>query len=604
MCKWADDSQRLILENFDIIQDSPSKIYHEAVPFSPSSSWLHEWYSPEALQGVKVVKGLQAGWGACSRTVLLDSIPHVLAYWNNLIATGLASGNIILLDATTGTCTSTLSGHKTHINSLAFSSDGMSLISAAAGDTTVKLWDIQTGGIARTFYGDTSDFLSVSISSDCATIALGSYDHMIYLWDTQTGECCHVIAGHKRHVNSVNFSPINPQLLISASHDNTVQQWDINGHKIGPAYEGYHVAFSPVGTHFVSWGGGVIVVQNSDSGVIITKLRAPSSGVEHCCFIPNGKFIAGASGNTIYIWDITSSNPHPIKTMVGHTGEITSIAFSPTLISSSLDKSIKFWPINILPTIPLVDNSEYKLLTSTPIMSVSVQAKDHIAISSDEAGVVRTWDISTGICRASIQTLAGPLSQRGARLIDGRLLFVWCTPKKIYIWDTETEKQPKKLGARSNFSTTSLKISEDGSIVFLLDSEHIQALSTQTGELVGKVRLDGKLSNNPLTVDGLRVWVCFDDISTQGWDFGITGPTSIGPSNAPLASPHLDFIHGTTVGTITYPSKIKDKATGQEIFQLPQRYEGFTALQCDGQYLVAGYKSGELLVLDFGQMIS
>ena len=40
------------------------------------------------------------------------------------------------------------------------------------------------------------------------------------------------------------------------------------------------------------------------------------------------------------------------------------------------------------------------------------------------------------------------------------------------------------------------------------------------------------------------------------------------------------------------------------IFQLPRRYEKFTKIQRDGQYLVTGYKSGELLILNFNSMIS
>ena len=74
-CKWANDSQRLLLENFDVISTFPSQVYHFALPFCPSSSWLHGCYAAELSQKVKVVKGLQTEWGACSRTVLFDIFP-------------------------------------------------------------------------------------------------------------------------------------------------------------------------------------------------------------------------------------------------------------------------------------------------------------------------------------------------------------------------------------------------------------------------------------------------------------------------------------------------------------------------------------------------
>ena len=599
ICKWTDDSQRLILENFEAIQASPSKIYHQAVPFSPPSSWLHECYGPEYLQSVKIIKGLQGGWGACSRTILFDSNPYSLACWGNLIATGLASGKIIILDATTGTHISTFTGHALEAKSLTFSSDGTSLASGG-DDKIVHLWDIQTGGTIRSFYGHTKYIWSVSISPDQTTIASGSQDTTIRLWNAQTGGCCCVIDVHTQPVWSVNFSPTNSQLLLSASYDNTVCQWDINGNQIGPVRWGSRAAFSSDGACFISWGERVARVWNTNSGVIFTKIQSPESIFGYCCFSPNGNYVFGACEYNIHIWDITSPDSHLIKTLVGHTCRIPSVVFSSSLITSSFDTTIKFWQIDTSSTNLVAADSEPKPPAHAPIMFTSVQAKDHIAISSDEAGVVRTWDLSTGLCKETIQTSAGLLSRRDAQLIDGRVLLVWCTPKKVYIWDTGKEKKPQKVDARSNFLTTSLRISGDGSRIFLLDSKYIQALSTQTGEVVGKVGVQGKLSDNPLTVDGLRVWVHFESSATQGWDFGVPGLTPIASSYAPIASPHLKFITKTN---ITHPSRVRDTATGKEILQFPERYEDFTTMQLDGQYLVSGYKSGELLVLDFDQVI-
>ena len=222
ICKWADDSQRFILEYFDIICDCPSAIYHYALPFSPSSSWLHESYSPELIWVVKVIKGLQANWGTCLRTVSFDHRPYALSCWKSLIAVGLGSGDIIILDAITGVHMSILSCHTEEVNSLAFSLDGTFLVSGS-DDRTVNLWDIQTGGVIKTFHGHTDLVWSVSISPDCTMIASGSGDLTIRLWDVQAGECCCVIDGHNDVVRSVNFSPTNPKLLISASEDNTIQ---------------------------------------------------------------------------------------------------------------------------------------------------------------------------------------------------------------------------------------------------------------------------------------------------------------------------------------------------------------------------------------------
>jgi len=231
--KWTNDSQRLLLEHFDAIRDSPSYIYHSALPFTPSSSWLCKCYTTDLSLTVKVVKGLPAEWGICSRTVLLETFTRTLSYWNNTIAIGSEPGNIIIIDVITGSQTAVLSGHMKEVNSLMFSLDGTSLVSGS-DDHTVKLWDIQTGGVVKTFSGHTRLVWSVSISADCTTIASGSGDKTIHLWDIQTGECYHTIK-QCDIVNHVSFSPTNPQHLMSICNDK-LWQWDTDSHQINPKF--------------------------------------------------------------------------------------------------------------------------------------------------------------------------------------------------------------------------------------------------------------------------------------------------------------------------------------------------------------------------------
>ena len=161
-----------------------------------------------------MVKGLQAKWGTCSCTVAFAETPCTLAGWNNLIAAGFISGNIITLDAITGIHTSIFLGHTAWVRSLVFSSDGRFLVSGS-NDKIVNLWDVQTGGIIKAFHGHTDQVCSVSTSMDHTTVASGSLDGTIRLWDTQTGDCCHIIDNLSCYVTSVTFSPTNLQLLGS-----------------------------------------------------------------------------------------------------------------------------------------------------------------------------------------------------------------------------------------------------------------------------------------------------------------------------------------------------------------------------------------------------
>ena len=584
-----------------------------------------------------MVKGLEPEWGVCSRTVFFETDALSLVSWKNIVAVGYQSGNIIILDAVTGICMSVLFGHiraTSHdlLHPLAFSLDGTFLVSGIK--RTIKLWDLQTGGAIKTVHGHTSDVTSVSISPHCTMVVSGSTDRKIYLWDTQTGECCCIIDGHNDRINSVSFSPTNPQLLVSASLDGTIKWWDIDGCQIGPAYEGGSVALSPDGTYFISWreilsadSGVVATIQTSGSGVVIAQLQAPDMYSNRWCISPDNRFVAGA-GNAIYVWDITGSDPHLIKSISG-TGRIWSLTFSSSLISLSVESSIRFWEICALPIDPVVPHSEPTPPTSVSIESISLQADDGVAISSDSAGVVKAWDISTGLCKTSFQIPARCCAWADARLVNDELIFVWHRIKEtclreqmthihaarrihhldfdiitevegIHIWSTW--KGEFQTAAIQPHHIEDLRISGDGSKVFLLGDGCIQAWSVQTGVIVGKVLLEGIPCSNSLVVNGQRVWVHFHDSQAQGWDFGIPNSTPMLLSDAPPDQPCLEFINGTE-GRNPSPSRVRDTVVGREVFRLHGKYVRPTSTHWDGRYLVAGYGSGEVLILDFNNVI-
>jgi WD40 repeat protein len=576
-----------------MIHDSPSHLYHSALKFPPSSSWLHQYYSAGLSKDVKVIRGLSAGWGTCFRTVLLDEYPEVLVCWKDTIAVGLLCGDIITLNAVTGSKIGVLSEHTNWVTSFSFSPDGTSLVSGSE-DKTIKLWDMQTGGVVKTFHGHDWGINSVSISVNCTTIASGSLDRTIRLWDIQTGEC-HCVIEQESWVEFVYFSPLDPQHVISVCNGK-VQEWNIDGHKIGPGYDGHYTAFSLDGTMFVFCNEGIIQVQGTDSRAVISKFHIEDTTTTSCYVSPDERLIAIAADHTVYVWDFTSSEPCLIETFVGHTRKITSLVFlSPTsLISASNDNSVKFWQIGASSTSPDVTVSKSILHTSS-VKSITLQAKDGIAISSDSDGVVRIWNLSTGHCKASFQTPAKGFCQRDVQLINNRLILVWYADEEIHIWDVEKGELLQKVDTPQGY-VYDLRISGDGSKVFWMAIE-IHAWYIWTGEAIGSVSLGGSMYGDSfLATDSSRAWVHLPG-GIMGWDFGVPDSFSIMECTEPPKRPHLDFVGGTRRKKSYLPG-IEDTTTGREFFQLPSRYANPNNAQWDGQYLVAGYDSGEVLILE------
>ena len=480
-----------------------------------------------------------------------------------------------------------LSGHTGQVYSVVFSSDGTSLVSGS-GDRTVKLWNIQTGGVVKTFFGHTDIVVSVSISADCNIIASGSGNELIHLWNIQTGECyCTIQHGPLFHVV---FSPNSSQYLISIS-DISVFQWDASGFQIRPSFQGVDVAFSSDGTQFVSCFKKTITVCDSSSGEILTKFQ--SDGNAHqCSFSPDKRLIAVAVGKTAYCWDITTSEPQLVETLIGHASRIVSLVFSSptTLVSASQDNLIKFWPIRAQSTAPAIIDLQSIDIPLAPIESVALQSKEGAVITSDSDGVIKVWDISTGSCKTSFQTPVKAPHRRDTQLINSRLIFIWYGDRKIYVQNAESEELLLEVDIPWD-SIHDLKISGDGSRVFGLYTPFIWAWSLQTGEVVGKMEIEYQGPTPSLVVDGSKVWVCCHHSGYQGWDFGTPGSAPVGFSSMPLfPGPYR----------LWDPSqaRIKNPATGEIVFQLPRIPANLGCVQCDGSYLVAGYQSGEVLILD------
>ena len=582
-----------------MIYNSPSYLYLYALQFSPSSSWLHECYIGELSQGIRVVEGLQTEWGMCFRTVSLDSNPWALSCWENSIAIGSAHNDILILDAITGSQKAILSGHTSTVRSLTFTSDGTSLVSGGY-DRTVKLWDVQTGGVVKTFSGHTSWVSSVSISVDNTTIASGSEDKTIHLWDIQAG-ACHQIIEENGPVDYISFSPKDPQTLISASNG-TVQQWNTGGHKVGPTYNGHRIAFSPDGTQFISCELSNVIVHNINSGVIVAKFDTTHSEFSPCCFSPDNRLVAVTAGYNVCVWNITGLHSYLVETFVGHTDHITSLVFSSpsTIISASWDRSVRFWQIGASFANPVVTDSKSTPLSSAP-RSIALKPRNGAIIPCNlPDGVMKTWGISAHLSKQSLQIPTKDSHQSVVQPISNKVIFVWYIDGKVNIWDAEKGELLQTINVPGGV-VKDLRVSGDGSKVFCLYRESIQAWDIGTREAVGKVELQHS-AQEILATNNSMVWVDHDDepFGAQAWDFRGLGPPPFEMSGMEMSGMLPDRLHlNATQEWETNMSRMRDAFTGEVIFQLPERYGRPVHVQWNGQYLVACFRSKEVLILDF-----
>ena len=149
-----------------------------------------------------------------------------------------------------------------------------------------------------------------------------------------------------------------------------------------------------------------------------------------------------------------------------------------------------------------------------------------------------------------------------------------------------------------------LRITEDGSRVLQGGLGYIQAWYIWTGESTGREELISYHGYyfDPLRIDGSRVLIHSGESSVYGWDFGIPDSTPIQFSEITSDRPCLNLID-VRLWLKDSPARIEDSVSRKEVFQLCGKYANPYTTQWDGQHLIAGYESGEVLILDFSHIL-
>ena len=245
----------------------------------------------------------------------------------------MSDPSVKLWDVATGQVEKTFEGHYDAATSIAFSPDGKKILTGSL-DCTAKLWDIETTMEVWTFdmYDEARDLKnavyspdgakestvkSVAFSPDGRTIALGFATSEILILDAAEGKEEKTLKGHTKGITAITFSPDGKKLATS-SDDNTARLWDMATGKTVKTYEGHTaevigVAFSPK------------TVQNTEEGKWL---------------------LTGSSDKTAILWDTEMAKAERVFT--GNMTAISAVAFSPDgqyIITGSHDKRAKLWEV-------------------------------------------------------------------------------------------------------------------------------------------------------------------------------------------------------------------------------------------------------------------
>jgi WD40 repeat protein len=202
----------------------------------------------------------------------------------HMLASRGYSNTIQIWDATSGERLRVLKGLTKPAYESIFSPDGH-LLAAKEGweGSAVRLWDVYTGQLLRTF--PETESWSLAFSPDGRTFATGEGDATIHLWDIGTGRLLRTLKGHRSRVQHVAFSP-DGRTLVSIGDTDGICVWSLDTGQLLEQEDTSLVeslSFSSDG-QFVAVGrkDGIVQLWNTATGQRLREFDRVAFGPDGC----------------------------------------------------------------------------------------------------------------------------------------------------------------------------------------------------------------------------------------------------------------------------------------------------------------------------------
>jgi WD40 repeat protein len=411
--------------------------------------------------------------------------------------------------------------HDAAVLDLEFSLFGQVLMSVTAKGTAY-IWPLDNDR-AQPIKIATPAPARLAISDDGKFAVIFGADRFARVYSVATGALVFSLEHHSKVLSAV-FGR-RKEMLVTGGADWTAQTWDLRRGRPAYTLAGHFgrvvdVAVSPKKGQFVGTASadGTARIWNvaTRRGAPVSILMGHTNQLSSIAFSPRGLYALTASRDgTARVWKTDRGTA--VAVLAGHDGAVRGAQFDRTggaVLTYADDGTARIWDSRITAELRLLDHQ------SVPLTGLAVAEQGALRLTTDARGVARIWRPARRPITLPVRNVRGVTANR-----DGTLLVTASGDGNVRTWSTDGRL---RRTLEQSGPVKAVAFDSEGRSLAAATVDRVQIWDTGTWKQTGTVRTGPGVVDVSFSLDGKRLVTANSDGTASVWNVA-TGRRELPP---------------------------------------------------------------------------